>query len=99
MDWDESGGETPDASRLGPLVTCREFVAFLDDYLSGVLLEATRTAFHAHLAACPACVAYMKSYEATVRAGKVAFNSRPDSMPADVPDELVRAVLAACRRL
>ena len=99
MDWDESGGGgTRDASQLDPDVTCREFVEFLDDYLSGVLLQPTRKAFDAHLAACPACVAYMKSYQATLSAGKAAFSSRESSMPAGVPEELVQAVLAACRR-
>jgi anti-sigma factor RsiW len=98
MDWDESGGGTRDASQRGPEVTCREFVEFLDDYLSGVLLPPRRTAFEAHLAACPACVAYMKSYQATLRAGRAAFNSQENSMPAGVPEELVQAVLAACRR-
>ena len=92
-------GRTRDVRRLGPDVTCREFVEFLDDYLSGVLPEPTRTAFDAHLAACPACVAYMKSYQATLRAEKAAFSFRDDSLPAGVPEELVQAVLATCRRL
>jgi anti-sigma factor RsiW len=98
MDWDESGGGGTRDAQLGPEVTCREFVEFLDDYLSGVLLQPTRKAFDAHLAACPACVAYMKSYQATLAAGKAAFHAREDSMPADVPEGLVQAVLAACRR-
>ena len=79
-------------------VTCREFVEFLDDYVSRALPEAARMAFDGHLAACPSCVAYMKTYQAAVRAGKAVLGSREASVPSDVPEELVRAVLAACRR-
>jgi anti-sigma factor RsiW len=95
----EAGPEqVGDATRLGHEITCREFVEFLDDYLSRGLADGARTAFDAHLAACPSCVAYMKTYEATVRAGKAVLASRESSVPADVPEELVRAVLAACRK-
>jgi len=83
----------------GPEITCREFVEFLDDYLSLAIPEVDRRAFDAHLAACPSCVAYMKTYKATVRAGKRMLGD-PSRSPAlaDIPEELVRAVLAACRR-
>jgi anti-sigma factor RsiW len=91
-------GEAGDASRLGPEITCREFVEFLDDYVARELPEAARMAFDAHLAACPSCVAYMKTYQATVRAGKRAFTSQEGPVPSDIPEELVRAVLAACRK-
>jgi anti-sigma factor RsiW len=83
---------------LGPEITCQEFVEFLDDYLSRALPEASRLAFDAHLAACPSCVAYMKTYQATVRAGRAVLATQESSVPADVPENLVRAVLAACRR-
>jgi hypothetical protein len=99
MDSDEIGaGPTLDRGRLGAAITCRQFVDFLDDYLSRVLPEPARTAFDAHLAACPACVAYLTSYQATLELEKVAFKSRVDSVPAGVPEEFFRAVLAACRR-
>ena len=86
-------------SRLGPEITCREFVEFLDDYRARALPEVGRRAFEAHLAACPSCVAYMKTYEATVRAGKrmLGGQSGPRAL-AEIPEELVQAVLAACRR-
>lgn len=83
--------------RTGPALTCRTFVQFLDDYLAGSLSEPERDAFNAHLAACPPCVAYMKTYKATVRAGKAAF-AADESIPAEVPEALLRAVLDACRR-
>ena len=72
-------------------MTCRELVGFLDDYLEGVLPDGTRMTFDEHLAVCPNCVAYLNTYRRSVALAGSAF----DPPPADVPDELLRAILAA----
>jgi anti-sigma factor RsiW len=76
-------------------VTCREFVEFLYDYLLGGLGAEQTAAFNVHLAACPSCVAYMKTYAASVRMGRAALAPSEDPVPADVPEELVKAILEA----
>ena len=76
-------------------VTCREFVRFLYDYLILDLPSERRAEFNAHLAACPYCVAYMKTYEASIRWGRAALAPSDDPVPADVPEALVQAILAA----
>jgi anti-sigma factor RsiW len=48
--------------------------------------------FERHLAVCPSCVAYLKTYEQTILLAKAAAD---DPVPPDVPDSLVRAILAA----
>jgi len=75
-------------------VTCRELTEFLDDYLSGVLPEEERQAFNHHLAQCPSCVAYMKTYETSVRLGKAVLGRSEEPLPGDLPEDLVRAILA-----
>ena len=79
-------------------MTCRELIEFLADYLSGELPAEERRLFEEHLAECPDCVAYLKTYEATIRLGKDAFSSVQDTGCADAPEELVAAILAARRR-
>jgi anti-sigma factor RsiW len=75
-------------------VTCRELIDFLAAYLDGELDPPTRAAFERHLSLCAACVDYLASYRATVRLGKQACD--PDAeLPADVPSELVDAILAS----
>lgn len=74
---------------------CREFVGFLDDYLFGDLDLERRAVFEAHLAVCPPCVSYMKSYLATIRMEKAVFDSPDAPVPATVPEELVQAILKA----
>jgi anti-sigma factor RsiW len=78
-------------------VTCRELVAFLDDYLAGVLPEAKRDEFNFHLSSCPPCVSYMQSYVEAARLGKAAL-AATDEPAADVPEDLVQAILAARKK-
>ena len=79
------------------MVTCRTFVEFLMDYLSGGLPDSQRDEFDAHVAACVACVAYMKTYKETVELGKAAFQDPDSEVPTEVPEDLIKAVLAARR--
>ena len=78
-------------------MTCKELVEFLMDYLDGLLSEPERRRFEEHLGECPDCVAYLATYQEAVRLGKEACTAG-DSIPTDVPEELVRAILAARRR-
>ena len=77
------------------MITCRDFAEFLWRYLSGELSGEQRFDFDAHLAVCPHCVAYLKTYDQTIRLGKEAFLSPAEPVPADVPEELVQAILSA----
>lgn len=75
-------------------LTCRELIEFLLDYEDGVLPEATRRVFEAHVEACPPCRDYLDSYRATIELASDAC-AAGDAVPEEVPEELVRAVLAA----
>jgi anti-sigma factor RsiW len=76
-------------------LTCREFVEFLDEYLEGRLPPGQLARFNGHLAACTACVSYTRSYRDTVRLGRGVLSGMGETLPGDVPEELVRAILAA----
>jgi anti-sigma factor RsiW len=76
-------------------VTCREFADFMADYLSGELPADTRARFDHHVSLCVNCRRYLAGYETTVALGKRAFEDDDAPVPADVPEELVRSILAA----
>ena len=76
-------------------MTCRELIEFLAEYVSGELPELERVKFDEHLAECPECVDYLKSYRATIRLGKSAFRDLDEPVPDEVPAELIDAILAA----
>jgi anti-sigma factor RsiW len=65
------------------------------DYLSGELSPPVRAAFDHHLSLCPNCRRYLTSYQESVKLGKAAFDDENASVPPDVPEELVKAILDA----
>jgi anti-sigma factor RsiW len=78
-------------------LTCRELVDFLMAYLDDELTSAERSTFDAHLAVCEDCVSYLQSYRATLRLERLACESPDSPAPAEVPPELVAAILASRR--
>jgi anti-sigma factor RsiW len=79
-------------------MTCKELTDFLDDYLAGDLRPDERGRFEAHLGDCPSCVAYLRSYRETIGLVRQVAGDSDAEAAADVPPELVRAILAARRR-
>ena len=78
-------------------MTCRAFAEFLDAYLSGELPPAVLTAFEHHLGLCINCVRYLEQYRQSIELGRRAFETSNAEVPADVPEDLIRAMLVAFR--
>jgi anti-sigma factor RsiW len=78
-------------------VTCREFADFIADHLSGELPPDVRVKFDHHLGVCSNCVKYLDGYKAVMALGKAAFDTSDEPVPDDVPEGLVKAILAARR--
>jgi anti-sigma factor RsiW len=72
---------------------CRDFVQFLDDYCEERLPAEQRAVFERHMQICPPCVVYLESYRSTIDLEQRAWVER-----AEVPEELVRAILRARRQ-
>ena len=79
-------------------MTCQEVADFLTDYLNGELSQTKRAVFEEHLGICPECVAYLHSYEITIKASKTACDHVHDQDASEVPEDLVRAILAARKK-
>ena len=78
---------------MTPDLTCRDGVERLMDYLEGVLGSPERVAIDAHVAGCPRCVAFVKSYVETPRIVRAATAA---ALPAERATAL-RRFLAARR--
>lgn len=76
------------------LITCRELIEFLADYIGDELSAQHREMFEKHLAVCLECRNYVDSYKTTLSVGKAAFNHPDDPIPDDVPESLIKALLA-----
>mgnify|MGYP002626349457 CR=1 FL=1 len=77
-------------------MTCQEFVEFLMAYLDEELPGRQRTVFEGHLEDCPPCKVYLDTYRETVELGRRVCDGDA-APPEDVPESLVRAILAARR--
>jgi len=77
-------------------MSCREFVEFLMAYLDDELESRERQVFEGHIEDCPQCVNYLDSYRETVRLGR-EICTEDESVPSDVPEPLVNAILSARR--
>ena len=75
-------------------MTCREFADFMADYIARELPAETLAQFEHHLSLCPNCQRYLAGYKATVKLGKAAFDDPSAAVPDDVPEDLVKAILA-----
>lgn len=76
-------------------MNCRECAEFLMDYASGDLPAEVRATFERHMQACKNCEEYLRQYESIAAAGRRAFEGEEGA--CDIPEELVRAILAARR--
>jgi anti-sigma factor RsiW len=75
-------------------MTCRELAEFILDYTTGELPDKARAVFEQHLSRCDNCHEYLAQYKVTVEAERRALAPAP-ALPADVPEELIRAILQA----
>ena len=78
-------------------MTCRELVEFLADYLAGELAPDVWRVFETHLGDCPECATYLRGYADAIRLARACAET-DDAVPAEVPERLVQAIVAARRR-
>lgn len=86
-------GPEPNKSGRETYITCNEVITFLLAYLSGELPPEKEHEFERHLAVCPSCVAYIKTYRETVKLGRAALTEGPENAPAELSFELMSAIL------
>jgi anti-sigma factor RsiW len=79
------------------LITCRELLEFIMDYLDGELPPPQHAEFERHMGVCPACVAYLDSYRKTVEIGR-ELAARDTELATGAPEPLIAAILAARNR-
>jgi anti-sigma factor RsiW len=74
---------------------CRDATEFLMDYLSGELPPETARQFEVHLAACVNCRTFLAQYRDTIAAGRRVCSDPDQDAALALPEDLVRAIMAA----
>jgi len=77
------------------MVTCRELIEFLDDYIADALPAAVRREFEWHLKLCPACREYLRTYRRTIDLERRSLADVDPSECDEMPDDLVQAIVTA----
>ena len=54
--------------------------------------------FEEHLGGCPNCVAYLQSYEMTIKLSKTAWDGRIEHDCENIPEDLIHTILDARKR-
>lgn len=78
-----------------PVLTCRQLIDFIVDYVAGELDDDSRAAFERHLQSCSSCQSYLESYRTTLQLARTLTDDEPAE---GVPEELVQAILRRGKR-
>jgi anti-sigma factor RsiW len=79
------------------MITCQEFESFIINYLDDSLPSKQRKLFDWHLRICKECRDYLAAYKRTIELGQATFGDPDESVPPDVPEDLIRAILGASK--
>ncbi|MBZ5611942.1 MAG: zf-HC2 domain-containing protein [Acidobacteriia bacterium] len=71
------------------MLTCKEFLQELNDYLDDVVDVQLRNRIEAHITECPNCFVILDTTKRTIQVYK---GMQPQTLPEDVHARLIRAV-------
>ena len=83
--------------KLPLMITCEEFESFILAYLDGDLTPRQKSIFEMHLRVCRECRDYLAAYRASLELAKGALGQDRGHLEDDIPEDLIKAVLAARR--
>lgn len=81
--------------RMHRMITCREFEDFVQQYLDGELPSPQLAIFELHLRICRECRDYLAAYRRSLEIGRAASKTDDETLPEDVPEDLIKAILEA----
>jgi predicted anti-sigma-YlaC factor YlaD len=74
-------------------LTCQQVTDAIIDYLTGDMEPETVRLFTDHLQRCPDCVAFLNTYNSTVRATRsLSYDDVPDEMRARVRQFILKTI-------
>lgn len=81
--------------KLPMMITCEEFEDFILAHLEDELPKRQEAVFQLHLKMCRECREYLEAYRTSIELAKDAYTLDDADLPDEVPEDLVKAVLAA----
>jgi anti-sigma factor RsiW len=81
--------------KLPMMLACDEFESFILAYLENELPARQRRVFEIHLKICRECREYLAAYRASLDLMRDAYRDHGDPNQQEIPEDLVKAILAA----
>ncbi|MGH7833197.1 MAG: anti-sigma factor family protein, partial [Candidatus Binatia bacterium] len=72
----------PKRKKSPAVASCKQATSLIADYVTGRLPATVARSFDKHLAICPDCVAFLKTYKKTVELAQGFLNRDPASLDA-----------------
>jgi len=79
-------------------VDCKSLEKFVVEFLDEQLPEHTRLAFLKHIEECTHCADYLQNYRKTINLSKAALTENNSTEKAEIPEDLVKAILSASQK-
>ncbi|MGH1419041.1 MAG: anti-sigma factor family protein [Hyphomicrobiaceae bacterium] len=83
---------------LPGMITCVEFEEFIVSYLEGTLPEVELKKFEWHIRFCRECREYLVAYKKAIEAARASVSQGTAFTPAEIPQDLVDAILEARKK-
>jgi len=77
------------------MLTCKQFLSELSDYLDDTLDPKTKAELHRHVNECPNCWVVCNTTEKTI---KVYKGMEPQPIPPEIENRFLSALMEKCRR-
>ena len=76
-------------------MTCKEFLALLDDLIDGTVPAETRSELQAHLGRCPHCEVVFNTTRKTIQ---IYRSHEIYELPTGIQERLHAAIMARCKK-
>src|SRR5690348_16345322 len=80
---------------MTPMLTCKQFLNELSEYLDDTLDPETKAELHRHVSECPNCWVVCNTTEKTI---KVYKGMDPQPIPPDIENRFLAALMEKCKR-
>ncbi|MGI9349984.1 MAG: anti-sigma factor family protein [Rhizobiaceae bacterium] len=80
--------------QLPLMMTCVEFEDFIIDYLDDNLPARQKRLFDLHMKVCRECREYLKAYRLSIYLARSSIAQHSKNVLEDVPEDLLKAVVA-----
>ncbi len=77
------------------MINCVEFEEFVLSYLDGELPARQLKVFERHMRLCRECREYLAAYRLSSELSCAVLGTPQESVPEDVPEDLIKAILDA----